>query len=134
MVKRKEVEDNSIWFHYFHRIRHVCPWSYQSYLKGKIKITDFDEDIVKLTEQNWNINEWEAIVYVVKDLTLDAIDEFVAHRNDSQKKCEYLWSHPTYSKGGNNQTPWPVIIQQDRKWLMELRYANAQKRQKENER
>ena len=40
MERRKEVEDKSIWFQYFRSIRHVCPWSYKSYLEGKIKIID----------------------------------------------------------------------------------------------
>ena len=128
MERKKEVEDNSNWFNYFHSIRHVCPWSYKSYLEGKIQIIPFDKEILKLTEINWKIQPNDALVYVVDDLTLDEIDEFVAHRNDSQKKCEYLWSHPTFTKGANNQTPKPVIIQQDRKRLMELRNANAQKR------
>tara|TARA_A100001011_G_scaffold2641_1_gene3082 strand:+ start:999 stop:1385 length:387 start_codon:yes stop_codon:yes gene_type:complete len=126
--RKKEVEDNSNWFNYFHSIRHVCPWSYKSYLEGKIQIIPFDKELLKLTEINWKIQPNDALVYVVDDLTLDEIDEFVAHRNDSQKKCEYLWSHPTFTKGANNQTPKPVIIQQDRKRLMELRNANAQKR------
>ena len=91
--------------------------------KGRIKIVPLDIDILKLTEMNWNIEDWDAIVYVVDDLTLDEIDDIVAHRNDSQEKCEYLWSHPTYTKGGGNQAPFPIIIQQDRAQLMELRYA-----------
>ena len=123
MEKRKEVEAKYSWLQYFHSIRHVCPWSYESYLKGRIKIVPLDIDILKLTEMNWNIEDWDAIVYVVDDLTLEEIDDIVAHRNDSQEKCEYLWSHPTYSKGGNNQAPFPIIIQQDRRQLMELRYA-----------
>ena len=126
MEKRKEVEDN--WFQYFYSIRHVCPWSYKSYLEGKIQIIPFDRELLKLTEMNWKVQPNDALVYVVDDLTLDEIDEFVAHRNDCQEKCEYLWSHPTFTKGANNQTPKPVIIQQDRKRLMELRNANAQKR------
>ena len=129
MVKRKkverkeEVEVKSIWFQYFRSIRHVCPWSYQSYLEGKIKIIPFDREILELTETNWVVQPYDALVYVVDDLTLDAIDDIVAHRNDCQEKCEYLWSHPTFSKGGNNQAPYPIIIQQDRAKLMELRYA-----------
>jgi len=123
-VERKnEAEAKCNWFQYFHSIRHVCPWSYESYCKGRIKIVPLDIDILKLTEMNWNIEDWDAIVYVVDDLTLEEIDDIVAHRNDSQEKCEYLWSHPTYSKGGNNQAPFPIIIQQDRRQLMELRYA-----------
>jgi len=126
--KRKEVEVKYNWLQYFHSIRHVCPWSYKSYCQGKIKITALDLEMLKLAEMNWHLEDWDAIVYVVEDLTLDEIDDIVAHRNDSQKKCEYLWSHPTFTKGANNQTPKPVIIQQDRKRLMELRNANAQKR------
>ena len=123
MVKRKEVEAKSIWFNYFKSIRKVCPWSYKSYCDGKVKITEFDTELLSLIEQNWDIEPWDAVVYVVKDLTLDEIDDIVAHRNESQKKCEYLWSHPSYTKGKNNQTPWPVIIQQDRVRLTELRNA-----------
>ena len=128
MEKRKEVEVDSNWFQYFHSIRHVCPWSFKSYLEGRIQIIPFDRDLLKLNEMNWTVQPNDALVYVVDDLTLDEIDEFVAHRNDCQEKCEYLWSHPTFTKGANNQTPKPVIIQQDRKRLMELRNANAQKR------
>ena len=126
MERKKEVEDS--WFQYFYSIRHVCPWSYKSYLEGKIQIIPFDREHLKLTEMNWKVQPNDALVYVVDDLTLDEIDDFVAHRNDCQDKCEYLWSHPTFTKGANNQTPKPVIIQQDRKRLMELRNANAQKR------
>ena len=52
---------------------------------------------------NWNLESNDALVYVVDDLTLNEIDEFVAHRNDCQEKCEYLWSHPSYTKGGKKK-------------------------------
>ena len=123
MERKEEVEAKSIWLKYFHSIRHVCPWSYKSYLEGKIKIIPFDRDIMELTEANWSLETNDALVYVVDDLTLDEIDDIVAHRNDCQEKCEYLWSHPTYTKGSNNQAPFACIIQQDRAKLMELRYA-----------
>lgn len=112
------------WLDYFRKIQYVCPWSYESFVQGKTKIVPFDPDILVLMEMNWDIEPWEVILYVVSDLTLDEIDDFVARRNDCQEKCEYLWSHPSYSKGGNNQTPVPVIIQQDRQRLMELRNAS----------
>ena len=120
MAKRNVVEVN--WLEYFHSIKHVCPWSYESYTNGTTKIIQFDSDILKLNEQNWRNLPWEVIVYQLgDDLTLDAIDEFVAIRNESQEKCEYLWSHPSFTKGGRNQTPVPVIIQQDRENLLKLR-------------
>ena len=43
--KKKRSEDKSIWFQYFRSIRHVCPWSYKSYLEGKIKIIPFDRKL-----------------------------------------------------------------------------------------
>lgn len=122
MAKRKNEEVEVDWLQYFHSIKNVCPWSYESYTQGTTKITQFDSNILKLNEQNWRNLPWEVIVYQLgDDLTLDAIDEFVAIRNESQEKCEYLWSHPSFTKGGNNQTPVPVIIQQDREQLLKLR-------------
>ncbi len=120
MARKNVVEVD--WLQYFHSIKHVCPWSYESYTNGTTKIIQFDSDILKLNEQNWRNLPWEVIVYQLgDDLTLDAIDEFVAIRNESQEKCEYLWSHPSFTKGGKNQTPVPVIIQQDRENLLKLR-------------
>lgn len=122
MEKRKEVEDN--WLTYFHSIKNVCPWSYESYKKGRIYITEFIETKVIETEQNWTMDKYDAIVYTTQ-MSVDQLDTFVEQRNDEQDLCEYLWSHPTHSKGGKNQTQTPVIIQQDRKWLMELRNARS---------
>ena len=120
MARKNVVEVD--WLQYFHSIKNVCPWSYESYTQGTTKITQFDSNILKLNEQNWRNLPWEVIVYQLgDDLTLDAIDEFVAIRNESQEKCEYLWSHPSFTKGGKNQTPVPVIIQQDREQLLKLR-------------
>jgi hypothetical protein len=138
VVKRKGQEANFIpdfttWLWYFRRIKKVCPWSYKSFIDGTTNSLDIEK--LNFFESNWEQEPWEAIIYLVgEDLTLDEIDNIVASKNESQIKCEYLWSHPSFSKGAKNQTHVPVIIQQDRKRLMELRYANAQKRQKENER
>ena len=120
MGRRKEAED-SIWLQYFKSIKDVCPWSYESYINGKIKILPYNEESLKLTEANWTEQPLDALVYVVEGLTLDEIDDIVADRNDCQEKCEYLWSYPTYTKVKNNQAPYPIIIQQDRARLMKLR-------------
>ena len=100
------------WKNYFKSIQKVCPWSYESFIAGKIKITD-QEDIQDL-------NEYDAIVYQV-DMSIDALDELAEYLNDEQDTYEFLWSHPDHSKGGNNQTPMPVLIQQDRAILEGLR-------------
>jgi len=130
--RKKEVEVKINWLEYFYSIRKVCPYSYQSYHEGTTKITNFDEDILVLNEQNFETLPWEVIVYLLgDDLTLDAIDEYVASLNDCQNTCEYLWSHPTFTKGGNNNTPVPVIIQQDRARLMELRSGKKKNTKKD---
>ena len=100
------------WEKYFKSIQKVCPWSYESFLAGKIKITT--QDIVQ------DLKEYDAIVYQV-DMSIDELDNFVEKLNDIQEECEFLWSHPDHTKGGNNQTPVAVVIQQDRKFLKELR-------------
>ena len=132
MAKRKNEEVEVDWLQYFHSIKNVCPWSYESYTQGTTKITQFDSNILKLNEQNWRNLPWEVIVYQLgDDLTLDAIDEYVAFLNECQNTCEYLWSHPGFTKGGNNQTPVPVIIQQDRARLMELRSGKKKNTEKD---
>ena len=118
MAKRKEVEDN--WLTYFHSIKNVCPWSYESYKKGRIYITEFTEPKVIETEQSWSMDKYDAIVYLT-DMSVNKLDKFVEERNNSQNSCEYLWSHPKFTKGGNRQTSQPIVIQQDRAFLTELR-------------
>ena len=100
------------WEKYFQSIQRVCPWSLESYLAGRIKITK--QDIIQ------DLKEYDAIVYQV-DMSIDELDNFVEKLNDIQEECEFLWSHPDYTKGGSNQTPVAVVIQQDRKFLEELR-------------
>ena len=118
------IPEYTTWLWYFRKIKKVCPWSYKSFIDGTTRIIPFDEKEMLLSEQNWEQEPWEVIVYLMgDDLTLEEIDNIVAFRNESQEKCEYLWSHPSFSKGAKNQTHVPVIIQQDRARLMELRYA-----------
>lgn len=120
-MERKKDHEGSLWLHYFLSIKDVCPWSYESYMQGRTKITNFDADIIKLNEQNWNVVEQDAFVYIANDMSIDELDEFCENRNSKQEKCEYLWSHPKYTKGGNRQTFRPVVIQQDREQLEKLR-------------
>ena len=111
-----------VWLNYFRSIKHVCPWSYKSFIAGTTNIVPYDPEILVLNEINWGTEPWEVIIYLVgDDLTLEEIDKIVESRNNLQNKCEYLWSHPSFTKGGNNQTPVAVIIQQDRQRLEELR-------------
>jgi hypothetical protein len=129
VVRNGDQEVNTpgymVWLNYFRSIKHVCPWAYKSFIAGTTNIVPYDPEILVLSEINWGTEPWEVIIYLMgDDLTLDEIDKIVESRNNLQNKCEYLWSHPSFSKGGKNQTPVPVIIQQDRKRLIELRNAS----------
>jgi hypothetical protein len=89
---------------------------------------DYSEDLLLENETNWNQQSWEVIIYLMgDDYTLDDMDAITEHRNEVQNTCEYLWSHPSFSKGGNNQAPKRIIIQQDRARLMELRHGKKKK-------
>ena len=120
----KPLSDYIIWLFYFRKLNKVCPWSYNSFLSGTTNFVDYSEDLLLENETNWNQQSWEVIIYLMgDDYTLDDMDNITEHRNEVQNTCEYLWSHPSFSKGGNNQAPKRIIIQQDRARLMELRHG-----------
>lgn len=102
-----------MWNSYFEKIKDVCPWSWQSWQQDKILITQLHT--IK------PLGEYDAIVYMVEDVDEDSLDEYVQELNEEYDRYEFLWSHPTHTKGGKNQTPMAVIIQQDRKVLEDLR-------------
>ena len=66
------------------------------------------------------MDNYDAVVYLT-DMPVTQLDKFVEKRNRKQTSCEYLWSHPKFTKGGNRQTNQPIVIQQDRAFLTELR-------------
>jgi len=124
----KPLPDYIIWLFYFRKLNKVCPWSYNSFLSGTTNFVNYSEDLLLENETNWNKQSWEVIIYLMgDDYTLDDMDAITEHRNEVQNTCEYLWSHPSFSKGGNNQAPKRIIIQQDRARLMELRHGKKKK-------
>tara|TARA_B100000900_G_scaffold415517_1_gene445710 strand:+ start:262 stop:615 length:354 start_codon:yes stop_codon:yes gene_type:complete len=102
-----------MWTEYFSKIKDVCPWSWEAWKNNKIYITHLYEILP--------LNEYEAIVYIVDEIDEDSLDEYVESLNEQYAQYEFLWSHPTHTKGGKNQTPIAVVIQQDRKILESLR-------------
>ena len=101
---------------------------------GKVCLIDEacpPEELLIENESNWNERPWEVIIYLMgDDYTLDNMDSITEYRNEVQNTCEYLWSHPSFSKGGNNQAPNRIIIQQDRARLMELRNGKKKENSK----
>ena len=112
VVKVEAVAEEKVnWSAYFDHIRSVCPWSYSAFKKGEIKIT------------NWNgepepLGNNQAIVYVVSDTNRRRLKK-LAKKLDNDKSYEWLWSEPKYGKFGS---PVPILIQQDRRKLFDLRY------------
>ena len=136
-MERKNVQEDKlpsdyiVWLRYFKQIKNVCPWSYKSFIAGTTNIVPFNLELLIENESNWNERPWEVIIYLMgDDYTLDNMDSITEYRNEVQNTCEYLWSHPSFSKGGNNQAPNRIIIQQDRARLMELRNGKKKENSK----
>lgn len=96
------------WLSYFKHIRKQCPWSYKAHAQGLI-------DIVVYTGEILPLGHYQARVYCVDldDQALEALAEALDHGED-----EWLFSYPGY---GAWATPQPVLIQQNRKQLNDLR-------------
>ena len=96
------------WYDYFKSIRTECPWSYAAYLKGAIHISEYTGEILPL-------GNYQARVYTVLDpkQSVEALSAALDHGDD-----EWLYSFPGY---GDFATPVPVLIQQNRKELNDLR-------------
>ena len=98
------------WWEYFARIRTQCPWSWHSWQHGGIDIQAWQGHGVP-------IEGFDARVYMVRDPGQDVTA--LAQQQDLQDtECEWLFSHPGY---GLWATPVPVLIQQPRQRLAELR-------------
>ena len=98
------------WTTYFNFIQTECPWSRAAFSKGKI-------DIVK-SRLVLPLGNYEARVYVYKDITPRRLKKICKQRDATDLDCEWLWSHPRYK---NYSTPVPVLIQQDRQKLNKIR-------------
>lgn len=107
MVRSPEVN----WEVYFQHIKPVCPWSGAAYKKGEIKITQWTGEIEPLGTN-------QAIVYVCPKYNRRRLKKL--HKKvDNSPEYEWLWSEPT---NGLNASPVPVLIQQDKRKLFDLRF------------
>ena len=107
MVKSQEVN----WEQYFQHIRPVCPWSGAAHKKGEIKFVKWTGEIEPLGEN-------QAIVYICEKYNRRRLKKL--HKKiDIDPKYEWLWSEPTV---GPNGAPIPILIQQDKRKLFDLRF------------
>lgn len=103
---KKEVN----WTEYFQSIQSVCPWSLPAWTNGKIEVVQWKGTITPL-------NNYLARVYIV-DLNPRRLKKLANKLEDTSIEDEWLWSHPRYK---NYSTPVPVLIQQNRQMLENIR-------------
>ena len=113
-VKVKEDK----WATYFAKIRKVCPWSLKAFMKDKILFVETTPVCLDTYAKLFPYTDYEAAVYKWPSASVDWLMNMCDALNDSQTESEWLWSHPLE---GGNSTPVPVLIQQDRVTLNDLR-------------
>ena len=118
--------DDIDWGEYFESIQSVCPWSLDAWQKDRIDFVPFSWDGLKARDATWHRYtgpNFDAVVYVGVPDDIDELDYICAYMGHSPH-CVYFWSHPEHTKGGHNQAPIPIIIQQDKENLDKVRKAN----------
>ena len=118
MVK-KEVEEVN-WASYFAKIRGVCPWSYRAHMQDKILFIDYTDTTLHTWAVLFPASKHEAFVYKCPEKSSDWLNSKCDALNVKYSHSEWLWSHPEH---GGDSTPIPVLIQQDRAQLEQLREA-----------
>ena len=99
------------WTAYFDHIKGQCPWSWGAWRKNQIWIGTRG-DLVQPLES------YQARMYVIKNITPRRLKKLANRLDSIDSEHEWLWSHPRYKK---YSTPVPVLIQQNRQYLNQLR-------------
>lgn len=111
------MEDAAVnWLEYFLSIKSVCPWSWAAAKRDRIDIQQWKQGIKPL-------GEYEARIYTAPAHKPRQLKKISNTLNQTRPNEEWLWSHPKYQ---HNSTPIPVLIQQDRSRLEQIR-QNLQK-------
>ena len=116
MAEKAHAEVN--WQSYFANIRETCPWSYSAYMNDRILIVDYNSKDFSTWKIFLPYTKFESVVYVCRDKTSDWLNTTCDALNVEDADSEWLWSHPEHE---GDSTPVPVLIQQPRKKLEELR-------------
>lgn len=122
MAKAKVAkEDNVNWLEYYASIRSVCPWSYKAYMNDNILVIDYSPNCFKTWSCLFKGTNYEAFVYKMPQITAEELETLCDYYNETlgdKYNSEYLWSH---QEEGGNSAPVPILIQQDKAQLEELR-------------
>ena len=111
---------------YLEKIEEVCPWSKDSYDRGKLCVKYFRSysnvlDNIALVKKL----QYEAIVFFNAPNDLDDLDRWVDEVSETEPGVTIFWSHPGYTKHKESYaTPVPCIIIQNTKHLEETRRVN----------
>jgi len=116
VLKAKVAKEDKTWAKYFAKIKQVCPWSYN--LMDKILVVQTPENCIPTWSSIFKASKHEAFVYKFPKANPQWLINKCEELNAQQTYSEWLWSHP--SEGGDS-THIPVLIQQDREKLTDLR-------------
>jgi len=116
--KRKKAQEEVNWAEYFARIRGVCPWSYKAFMNDNILIINYGEADFITFAKLFGHSKHETYVYKCIGHTSEWLNAKCDEMNVLFNHCEWLWSHPEY---GGDSPDIPIIIQQDKKQLEQLR-------------
>ncbi len=115
---KKEVN----WQEYYAHIKSVCPWSYKAYMSDNILVWEHAKhNTWQTVSATFDSTNFEAIVYRFDDYSPEQLDALVDEMSKRRPTSEFLWSHPEADSGDGNSTPVPVIIQQNKEALNDLR-------------
>lgn len=112
MVERKKAAASVAvnWAEYFQSIKESCPWSLAAWRRNQISVQRWQGEPLPL-------EPFLARVYIV-DLNPRRLKKLCARLDRESSQDEWLWSHPRY---GGDSTPVPVLIQQNRNKLENIR-------------
>lgn len=101
------------WGQYFNSIARECPWSLRAYQQGVIDTQPWQPHVSTIP----TLGSFEARVWIMP--YANSIVEAMCEQLDAaDAECEWLFSYPGY---GAYATPVPVLIQQNRARLNQIR-------------
>jgi hypothetical protein len=117
-VEEARSHQNVDWLAYYQSIAQECPWSLKAYQQGQISTLHWVE-----SQTIPALGTLAARVWIV-DYPSSIIEAMAEELNSRDTDCEWLFSYPGY---GEYATPVPVLIQQNRLILANLRQKIASK-------